>query len=109
MLKHLKYTFFHKNLTILEEFTIFGRKIILIYICLYLVLKKQNITIITKKSEKILMCVGVFFFGKILFLTGVTIKFYQKSNFSPKNNLFSTFSRICFRNKLLPHKDKEVH
>ena len=40
----------------------------------------QNITIITKKDEKILISVGGFL-GKFYFLAGVTSKFNQKSNF----------------------------
>ena len=40
--------------------------------------KEQNITIITKKSEKIVMSVSGFL-GKFYFLTGVTLKFYQNS------------------------------
>ena len=52
--------------------------------------ERQNLTIITKKGEKILLSAGGFL-GKIYFLTGVILKFYQKSNFSPKNKLFSIF------------------
>ena len=37
----------------------------------------QNITIITKKGEKILMSVG-YFSGNCYFLTDVSLKFYQK-------------------------------
>ena len=59
--------------------------------------KGQNITIITK-SGKIRMSVGGFL-EKFHFLTSVTLKFYQKSNSSPKNNQFSTFSREYFEKK----------
>ena len=40
----------------------------------------QNITIITKKGKKIRMSVCEFL-GKFYFLTSVTLKFYQKSNY----------------------------
>ena len=61
--------------------------------------KEPNITIITKKGEKILMSVGVFL-KKINFSTGVILKLYQKSNFSPKNIMFSIFSRKSFAKKI---------
>ena len=48
--------------------------------------KEQNITIIRRKSKKILMSVGGFL-GKFYFLC--YLKFYQKPNSQPKNNLFS--------------------
>ena len=57
-----------------------------------------NITIITKIGEKILMSISGFF-GNLYFLTGGNIKFYQKSNSLPKNNLIPTFSRKCFAKK----------
>ena len=60
--------------------------------------KGRNITIIRKEGEKIVMSVGAFL-GKFYFSTGFTLKIYQKSNFSPKNNLFSTFLRKCFTKK----------
>ena len=47
---------------------------------------------------KILISVGGFL-GKLYFLTAVTLKFYQKSNSSPKNYLFSAFPRIFFAKK----------
>ena len=53
-----------------------------------------------KKCEKLLMSVGNFL-GKLYFLTGVTLKFYQKSNFSPKNNLLSTF----YKSSIFPYFD----
>ena len=56
--------------------------------------KGHYISFITNKSEKMLM-----FFGKIIFLTGVVLKFYQKSNSSPKINIFSTISRKYFVKK----------
>ena len=43
------------------------------------------------------------FSGKFYFLTGVTLKFYLKSNSTPKNNLFSTISR-----KYLVKKSKNL-
>ena len=58
----------------------------------------RNITIIMKKGGKILMSVGVFL-GKFYFMTGVTLKLYQKSDSWPKDNLFSTFSRKYFTKK----------
>ena len=61
--------------------------------------KGQNITIITRKSEKIVMSFGGFL-RKFYFLTAVTLKFYKKSNFSSKNNMFSTFSRKIFAKKI---------
>ena len=51
--------------------------------------KGQNITIITK-SGKIRMSVGGFL-EKKYFLTSVTLKFYQKSNSSPKILCFQHF------------------
>ena len=36
------------------------------------------------------------FWENFIFLTGVTLKFDQKPNTWPKNNLFLTFSRKCF-------------
>ena len=56
--------------------------------------KGLNITHIMKEGEKIL--ISVKFFGKVSFLTGIILKFYQKSNSSPKSNLFSIFSRKYF-------------
>ena len=53
--------------------------------------KGRNITIITKKVRKYDVC--WWFLGKFYFLTGVPLKFYQKSNSTPKNNLFSIFSK----------------
>ena len=61
-------------------------------------------TTITKNGEKILMSVGVFW-GKFYFLTGYTLKFYQKSKTSPTNNLFSTFSKKYFPKKNVKIKD----
>ena len=46
---------------------------------------------ISQKGERILMSV-VGFLGKFYFLTGVSLKFYQKLYYTTKNNLFSTFS-----------------
>ena len=51
-----------------------------------------------KKDEKILISVNDFL-GKFYILIGVTLKFYQKPNFTPKNNLFSTFPTKCFAKK----------
>ena len=62
--------------------------------------KWQNNTIITKKNEKILISDGVFFFGKFYFLTGVILKFFQKSNSSIENNLFLKFLRKRFTKNL---------
>ena len=68
------------------------------HICLYLVVKKgQNITIIMKKGEKILMSVGCFF-RKINFLTGIILKFYQKSNSSLKNDFHYFQENISQKN-----------
>ena len=67
----------------------------LIYICLYLDLKKAKYYYYNEKRwENTNECRC--FFGKIYFLSSATIKFYQTSNFSPKNNMFSTFSRKWF-------------
>ena len=53
-----------------------------------------------KKGEKILISVGGFF-GKVAFLTGVTLKFYQKfKKSSPKSNLFSIVSKKYFAKKI---------
>ena len=61
--------------------------------------KGWNISFITKKGEKILMFVGGFL-GKISFLTGATLKLFQKSNSSPKNYLFQHYQEnISYKNK----------
>ena len=50
---------------------------------------EPNITIKTKRGVKIL--ISLILWKKNYLLTGVTLKFYQKYNFSPKNNLFTIF------------------
>ena len=40
------------------------------------------------------------YLGKFYFLTGVTLKFWQKFNTSHKNKLFSIFSEKCFTKKI---------
>ena len=59
--------------------------------------KERIITIIAKKGEQILLV----FLGRFYISTGLTLKFNQKSNFSHKNNLFSTFSGKCIGKKIL--------
>ena len=53
-------------------------------------------SLVVKKGEKISVSC---FFGKLIFLTHVNLKFYQKSNVLLKNNLFSVFSRKYFTKK----------
>ena len=60
-----------------------------IHICFFL--KQLFLLVLTVSSWKKM--------EKFYFVTGVTLKFYQKSNSSPKNNLFSTFSRKYFTKK----------
>ena len=50
--------------------------------------KRAKYYYFNEKGEKILMSVSAFL-GKFDFLTNFTLKFYQKSNSSPKNNIFS--------------------
>ena len=63
--------------------------------------KELNINIITDYNEKMWENTPTKcgFLGNFNFLTDVTCKFYQKSNSSPKNNLFSKFLGKCFKSK----------
>ena len=54
-----------------------------VHMSIFIPKKGRNITIITKKCEKVLISVVVFL-GKFYFLTSVTFKFYQKSKKNQK-------------------------
>ena len=61
--------------------------------------KGRNNTIIMEKGDKILMLFICGFVVNFYMLSGFTLKFYQKSNSSPKSNVFKIFKKM-FRKKI---------